>query len=117
MLHRNVFLGAGLVASVFAAGAADAALVTYTINQPQSTLTIGGTLIENAPSQQTANSLTSMFAGTIVADRTATTIAFPGGSTIDAVGQGTNLQQPRNDTTPGSQAADFGRRTFVGAPF
>ncbi|HEV2295396.1 MAG TPA: hypothetical protein VGR35_16215 [Tepidisphaeraceae bacterium] len=97
-----------VVAGAFGVGSASAALVTYDIVQAQSTLTLGGNLTGNTASQQTAGSLTTSYTGTIVANRTAGNIEFPGGSVIDAALQPTN-QQPRADATPGSAPADYGR--------
>jgi hypothetical protein len=102
----------------FAASAADAAVVTYTIDPARSSLTIGGSVAGGAASQQTPGSLTTSFSGTIRADRNtaAGTIAFPGGSVVDAALQPSN-QQPRSDATPGSQPADYGRTATTPSPF
>ena len=99
-------------AAVLSAGlgtqAVHAEIVNYVIDPQQSTLTISGNLTDNFASQQTSGSLTTSFSGSIVADRGASTILFPGGSLLDAALQASN-QQPRTDATPGSQAADYGR--------
>lgn len=87
---------------------ASAEVVTYTIDPLQSTLTLLGSLTGNPASQQTSGSLTTSYSGTIVADRNPGNIRFVGGSLLDAALQPVN-QQPRNDGTPGSQPADYGR--------
>jgi len=97
-----------VVAGAFSASSASGALVTYNIVQAQSTLTVGGTLTGNFASEQTSGSLTTSYTGTIVANRNPGSIEFPGGSVIDAALQPQN-QQPRADTTPGNQPADYGR--------
>lgn len=97
-----------VVAGAFGAGSADGALVTYNIVQAQSTLTVGGDLTGNVATQQTPGSLTTSYTGTIVANRNPGSIEFPTGSVIDAALQPAS-QQPRNDATPGSQPADYGR--------
>ena len=87
---------------------ARATTVTYNIDQAQSSLLISGDLTGNPASQQTSNSLSTSYTGTIVADLQPGKIAFPGGSAIDAALQPVN-QQPRADATPGSAPADYGR--------
>ena len=101
-------VASAVLAGAFGAGSASGALVTYNIVQAQSTLTVGGNLTGNLAGPQTANSLTTSYTGTIVANRNPGTIEFPGGSVIDAALQPVN-QHPRTDTTPGSQPADYGR--------
>ena len=90
------------------AGSVNAENVTYTIDPSQSTLTLLGTLTDNSASQQTAGSLTTSYSGTIIADRTPGRIEFHGGSLLNAALQASN-QQPREDATPGSRPADYGR--------
>lgn len=99
---------AALLSLALATHSARATTVTYTIDPLQSTLTLLGNLTDNSASQQTAGSLSTSYSGTIVADRNGSTILFPGGSLLDAALQSSN-QQPRNDGTPGSQPADYGR--------
>ena len=83
-------------------------LVNYTIDPAQSSLTITGNLTGNFASAQSAGSTTTSYGGTIVANRTAMHIEFPGGSAMNANNLASN-QQPRNDGTPGSQPANYGR--------
>ena len=104
VLASAAFLTVGLGAASFAG----AATATYTIDPLQSTLTLLGNLTGNSASQQTAGSLSTSYSGTIIADRNGSNILFPGGSVLDAALQPSN-QQPRNDGTPGSQPADYGR--------
>ena len=104
VLASAVFVTVGLGA----ANVASAELVTYTIDPLQSTLTFLGNLTDNSASQQTSGSLSTSYSGTIVAERNGSNILFPGGSLLDAALQSSN-QQPRNDGTPGSQSADYGR--------
>jgi hypothetical protein len=87
---------------------ARAALVTYAIDPSQSMLTLSGNLTDNSASQQGSGSLSTSFSGSIVADRNPGNIRFVSGSVLDAALQLAN-QQPRNDATPGSQPADYGR--------
>ena len=101
---------AGLVGCTLLTGAAvvRGEAVTYTIDPSKSSLTVTGSLTGNVATQQTSGSLTTSYSGTIAADRTPGKILFPGGSVLDASLQSSN-QQPRNDGTPGSQPADYGR--------
>ncbi len=115
MRTRDLYRLAGAVAvGTCVAGGADAAVVTYTIDPARSFLTVGGDLLRddsgdpNPATAQTPGSLRTSFNGTIVADRTPTSIDFTGGSFIDANRQAA-LQQPRNDGTPGTAVADYGR--------
>jgi hypothetical protein len=108
---RTILVGTAAVVAALGLGTsrvARADLPTYTIDPNLSSLTISGNLTVNFASQQTAGSLTTKFTGTIKANRTATTIQFPGGSVLDAALQSVN-QQPRADATPGSAPADYGR--------
>jgi hypothetical protein len=91
-----------------AASSAPAEQVTYTIDPLQSSLTLLGNLTGTTAGQQTPGSLTTSFSGTIVANRTAGAIEFPGGSVLNAAVQATN-QQPWTDGSPGSRPADYGR--------
>ena len=104
LLASTVFAASGMLWS----SNANAEVVTYTIDPLQSTLTLLGNLTGNPASQQTAGSLSTSYSGTIVADRNPGNIRFTGGSVLNALTQPSN-QQPRNDATPGSQAADYGR--------
>jgi hypothetical protein len=118
------FIGKAVLASAAfvtvglgAASVASAELVTYTIDPEQSTLTLLGTLTGSSTMQQTTGSQTTSYSGSIVADKTGSNILFPGGSLLNAALQPSN-QQPRDDGTPGSQSADYGRRTpDGGGPF
>ena len=104
ILASVAFVTVGLGAASFAS----AATATYTIDPLQSTLTLLGNLTGNSASQQTSGSLSTSFSGTIVAEKNGSNILFPGRSLLDAALQPSN-QQPRNDGTPGSQPADYGR--------
>ena len=107
------FVTVGLGAASFAS----AETAPYTIDPLQSTLTLLGTLTDSSTFEQTTGSTSTSYSGTIVAERTGSTILFPGGSLLNAALQPSN-QQPRDDGTPGSQAADYGRRTpDGGGPF
>jgi hypothetical protein len=105
------------IAGLSAANFASAATATYTIDPLQSALTLLGTLTDSSTFEQTTGSQTTSYSGTIVAERNGSNILFPGGSVLNAALQASN-QQPRDDGTPGSQSADYGRRTPDGAgPF
>ncbi|MBC8108206.1 MAG: hypothetical protein H7Z14_16590, partial [Anaerolineae bacterium] len=67
---------------------ARAEVLVYNIVQGQSSLTVSGTLAGSTLTGQTASSLSTSYSGTITADVTATTIAFPGGSLINAANVG-----------------------------
>src|SRR4051794_21515077 len=111
MNWRTICAGTAAVAISLGLGTARVAradLRTYTIDPNLSSLTITGNLTDNFASEQTSGSTTTKFSGTIKANRTATTIQFPGGSVLDAALQSVN-QQPRADATPGSAPADYGR--------
>src|SRR5215218_6881092 len=105
---QRTLVGAAAGMALGFSTAAWAVPANYTIVPGSSSLTITGNLTDNSASQQTAGSLTTSFSGTIVADRQASSIFFPGGSSFDAALQPSN-QQPRADATPGSAAADYGR--------
>ena len=84
-------------------------VVTYTIDPTQSSLSVLGSLNGNPAGAQTAGSLSTSFSGTIVADRTPTTIAFNGGSVLNAALQASN-QQPNSSAIPDTNGpADYGR--------
>jgi len=100
----SLFVVVGLVL----VSSASAEEVTYTIDQAQSSLSIGGLLTNNAASPQATGSTTTSYTGTIKANRVGNTIEFINGSVIDALVKGN--YQPRADATPGSQAADYGRQ-------
>jgi hypothetical protein len=90
------------------AAAAQAEIVTYTIDSSQSALTVTGNLTGNVASPQLAGSTTTSYNGTIKADRLPGSIQFTTGSALDAILQ-PNKQQPFTDGTPGSWFADYGR--------
>ena len=91
------------------ANPARAETVTYTIEPLQSALTLIGNLTGNSASQQGSGSLTTSFSGSIVADRTGSTITFPtnGGSSINAANSGN--WQPDDDGFSGTDPANYGR--------
>lgn len=96
-----------VVCGVFACAAiARAEVLVYSIVQAQSSLTVSGTFAGQTLTPQSANSTTTSYTGTILADVTATTMAFPGGSSINAANVGN--QQPDNDGLPGSRQANYG---------
>jgi hypothetical protein len=111
-MSKKVWLAVG---SMLFASFASAAPVSYTIDSSQSSLSVGGLLAGGSVSAQTSGSNVTSYSGTILADRGASTIQFLTGSSLDAALQSTN-QQPRTDSTPGSQPADYGR-TATGQTF
>jgi hypothetical protein len=115
---KVVLASAGFLAvATGVTGTARADLATYTIDPLQSSLTLAGTLTGSTAIQQTPGSTSTSYSGSIIADRVGNTIKFPGGSALVAASQAAS-QQPRNDGTPGSQPADYGRRTDEGGgPF
>jgi hypothetical protein len=104
------------MAMMFAARA-DAAVVQYTIDPTQSSLTITGTFGgDTGPTQQTSGSLTTSYSGFIDADRQASSIQILISSRMNAALQGSD-QAPAPDGESTSDApADYGRQgdvTFV----
>jgi hypothetical protein len=89
------------------AGTAGAELVTYTIDPAESALTLTGQLTDNTASQQSSGSLFTSYSGSIVADRGATTIQFPGGSALNAAVSGNYF--PDNDGFDDTDPGDYGR--------
>jgi hypothetical protein len=102
---------AAVAAAAFVAMAlattAGAEQVTYTIDPLQSALLLTGQLTDNTASQQSTGSLTTSYSGTIVADREATTIEFPGGSALNAAVSGNYF--PDNDGFDDTDPGDYGR--------
>lgn len=82
---------------------------TYTLVPAQSSISLSGTVTTSfgtAPiQQQGAGSLTTTYAGTILADRTDTTIQFLPGGSVDANVNGN--WQPLADASSGSAPADY----------
>jgi hypothetical protein len=81
---------------------------TYTINQAQSFLSVGGNLTGNPAFPQTSNSTTTSYNGLINLDRTGNTLQFNAGSALNAVNLGTK-QAPFTDGSPGTAFANYGR--------
>jgi hypothetical protein len=116
-LRRAVVASAAFV--IVGAGVADHAAAdtfTYTIDPLQSALALTGNLTGSFASPQTTGGTTTSYSGTILAERVGNTIKFPDGSLLDAALQSSN-QQPRNDGTPGSAPADYGRTGEYDSPF
>lgn len=108
-------VSAALLASLAAAHAAHAELVTYTIDPSRSTLTLGGTLTNNTAFAQSAGSTTASYSGTITANRTGDRIEFPGGSLLFAATGGN--YQPDDDASGGSSDPANYCRTAPGPSF
>ncbi|HEX8522809.1 MAG TPA: hypothetical protein VF669_11170 [Tepidisphaeraceae bacterium] len=81
---------------------------TYTIDQSQSFLSVGGNLTGNFATAQTNGSTSTSYTGTIQLDRTGNILQFNAGSALNAVNLGTK-QQPFTDGSPGSAFANYGR--------
>jgi len=105
-MRRLIFT---LVVFLVAAPVSRAEEVTYTLNQAQSFLNVGGVLTNNFANPQATGSTTTNYIGTIKADRVGNTIKFIDGSVIDALVKGN--YQPNANAQPGtSAAADYGRQ-------
>jgi len=86
---------------------ARAEVKTFTIDSTQSSLTISGTALGLVTMQpQGAGSLSTTYSGAIVADVTANTVAFVGGSTITANNSGN--WQPAPGGVAGNAPANYG---------
>lgn len=92
-----------------AAGTARANLYDYTIDPALSSLSVSGSLTGNPAGPQTAGSLSTSFSGTIVADLAPGSIAFPGGSSINAALQADEQQPDSTDFPSTSAPANYGR--------
>jgi hypothetical protein len=79
---------------------------TFTIDETQSSLTIGGSFSGIQLMQQGPGSLTTRYTGTIIADITGSTIQFTGGSMI--VGENSGTWQPAPGGVAGSAPANYG---------
>lgn len=101
-------------AAFSSASVARASVLIYNIVQGQSSLSVSGTLAGSTLTGQTGSSLTTSYTGTIKADVTATTITFPGGSSINAANVGN--MQPDEEGLPGSQQANYGFQSNL-SPF
>jgi hypothetical protein len=82
-----------------------AAPVIFNLDPARSSITLSGSVLNNALKEQGPGSLTTSFSGTIAADVTGSTIQFIGGSAIDAKTNGN--WQPQT-TAAGSAPADYG---------
>jgi hypothetical protein len=103
-------LGSLLLVPAFA----QADTFTYTIDQSQSFLSVGGNLTGNPASPQTSGSTTTSYTGSIKLDRNGNQLQFNAGSALNAVNLGTK-QQPFTDGSPGTAFANYGRT--AGGPF
>jgi hypothetical protein len=83
-----------------------AAPVIFTLDPARSSITLSGSVLNNAFKEQGPGSLTTSFSGTIAADVTGSTIQFIGGSAIDAQTNGN--WQPQTNGAAGSAPADYG---------
>src|SRR3954453_8453011 len=87
-----------------------AAIVTFNLVPASSNLALSGDFVSSPLLPQNGASTATSYAGTIVADLTASTITFTGASNIDANQLASN-QQPDNNGLPGSRAADYGMQS------
>ena len=83
-----------------------AAPVVFNLDPAKSSITLSGSVLNNALKEQGPRSLTTSFSGTIAADVTGSTIQFIGGSMIDAQTNGN--WQPQANGAAGSALADYG---------
>jgi hypothetical protein len=94
---------------------ASAELRTFVIDPTQSSLQLQGSALGIAVEEQADGSLTTTYAGTILADVTETTVAFVGGSEITANNSGS--WQPAAGGAPGNAPANYGAQaTVLGQP-
>jgi len=80
--------------------------VVFNLDPARSSITLSGSVLNNAFKEQGPGSLTTSFSGTIAADVTGSTIQFIGGSAIDAQTNGN--WQPQTNGGAGSAPADYG---------
>lgn len=91
---------------------ARAEVKNFVIDTAQSSLTLSGNALGITLQQQAPGSLTTTYAGTIVADVTETSIEFVGGSAISANNSGT--WQPGIGGVTGSAPANYGAYANAG---
>jgi hypothetical protein len=84
----------------------------FTLDPEQSQVTISGSVLGGAITNQGPGSLTTKFAGTISVGQTGGSLQFLGASHITAQTNGS--WQPKADGTAGSEPADFGGYANVG---
>lgn len=101
-------LGVGIAATLFVGPPAQAALETFTIDPAQSLVSLSGTAGGAALQEQAAGSLSTPFSGTIVADVTANSVNFVGGSSIKPVAA--HAWEPGASGAPGSALASYGAK-------
>ncbi len=95
--------------AIFIAGmipTCDSAIVQFTIDSSQTQVTLSGTAAGLAVDEQGPGSLTTSFEGMILADLTADSLRFVGGSQIDGVTNGD--WSPKAMGVAGTEPADFG---------
>jgi hypothetical protein len=80
--------------------------VVFNLDPTQSSITLSGSVLNNAFKEQGPGSLTTSFSGTIAADVTGSMIQFIGGSAVDAQTNGN--WQPQAKGAAGSAPADYG---------
>jgi hypothetical protein len=103
---RLTLLAVVFLASVSEPFRALAAPVVFNLDPARSSITLSGSVLNNAFKEQGPGSLTTSFSGTIAADVTGSTIQFIGGSAIDAQTNGN--WQPQTNGAAGSAPADYG---------
>jgi hypothetical protein len=81
-----------------------AATVVFNLDPARSSITLSGSVLNNALKEQGPGSLTTSFSGTIAADVAGSTIQFIGGSAIDAQTNGN--WQPQASGVAGSEQDD-----------
>lgn len=109
----GVGVGTLLVAVLFVAGSGPALgePVVFTLDPTRSVITLSGAALGNPFAPQADGSLTTSFGGTVNAEVTASSIAFSGGSRIDAATSGD--WEPLPGGAAGRAPADYGAQVSV----
>jgi hypothetical protein len=108
---KRRLIGSSIGGTVFWGGlagwwVAHAAVVDFTIDTNQSSITLTGSVVNYPVQEQGPGSLTTKYVGTIRADVTDASIVFPGGSAIKA--QNSGNWEPKANGESGSDPANYG---------
>src|SRR4030095_5317282 len=95
-----------LIALQFQSSSAHAALVTFTIDPTQSSISLSGTVVGTAIKEQAPGSLTTSFSGSVTAELTDSTITFLNTGLVIANNNGE--WEPKANAAAGKEAANYG---------